>query len=135
MCPADSMHTALTGSEWARTVGSVADWITLGAFAITLVGLFSAFLTRGRLRSSVWSTPPGRSFTWTLFNAGASPVQQLAYHRAWITRTGRSVAGDGTIPLVHALLPGATFRIEIYDSEQVSWTGEERPDELRMPSP
>ncbi|MEV4689064.1 hypothetical protein [Microbacterium sp. LWH3-1.2] len=135
MGPADSILAAVTGSDWARIVGSTADWVTLGAFAITLVGLFSAFLTRGRLRSSVFCTPPARSFTWTLSNAGASPVQQIAYHRTWITRTGRPVAGDGTLPLVQALFPGETFRIEIFDAEQVSWSGDERHDELRMPSP
>lgn len=126
---------ALVGIDWERTVGNIADWVTLGAFAITLVGLFSAFLTRGRLRSQVFTTPSSRSFTWTLSNAGASPVRQIAYHRAWITRAGRPVAGDGTIPLVQALYPGENFRIEIFDSNDVRWSGDERADELRMPSP
>lgn len=124
-----------TSVDWERTVGNVADWVTLGAFTITLIGLLSAFLTRGRLRSSVFASPPSRSFTWTLSNTGSSPVQQIAYHRAWITRTGRPVAGDGTIPLVQALYPGESFRVEVFDSEDVSWSGDERANELRMPSP
>lgn len=132
---ANLLNPIATGIDWARTVGIVADWVTLGAFTITLIGLLSALLTRGRLRSSVFTTPSSRSFTWTLSNVGASPVQQIAYHRAWITRTGRPVAGDGTIPLVQALYPGEQFRIEVFDSEDVSWSGDERSNELRMPSP
>lgn len=135
MDSADSIIPAFASIDWQRTVGSLADWVTLGAFTITLIGLLSAFLTRGRLRSSVSTRPSPRSFTWTLTNAGASPVQQIAYHQTWITRTGRPVAGDGTIPLVQALYPGENFRIEVFDSEQVRWPGDERSDELRMPSP
>lgn len=135
MGSADSIIIKLTGIDWERTVGNIADWVTLGAFTITLIGLFSAFLTRARLRSQMFTTPSSRSFTWTLSNAGASPVRQIAYHRAWITRTGRPVAGDGTIPLVQALYPGEHFRIEVFDSEEVTWSGDERSNELRMPSP
>lgn len=62
-------------------------------------------------------------------------MHQLAYHRAWITRTGRPVAGDGVVPLVHVLYPGSHFRIEIFDSGEVMPSGKERSDELRMPSP
>ncbi|MBB2974828.1 hypothetical protein FHX49_000369 [Microbacterium endophyticum] len=129
-----SVAPILTRVDWERTVGNVADWVTLGAFTITLIGLLSAFLTRGRLRSSIFTAPPSRSFTWTLSNMGSSPVRQIAYHPAWITRTGRPVAGDGTIPLVQALYPGESFRIEIFDSEDISWSGDERANELRMAS-
>lgn len=132
---ADSIIPALTGIDWERTVGNLADWVTLGAFTLTLIGLLSAFLTRGRLRSYLFTTPSSRSFTLTLSNAGASPVQQIAYHRAWITRAGCPIAGDGTTPLVQALYPGENFRLEIFDSEEVTWSGDERSDELRMPSP
>lgn len=132
---ADSIIPALAGIDWERTVGNLADWVTLGAFTLTLIGLLSAFLTRGRLRSYLFTTPSSRSFTLTLSNAGASPVQQIAYHRAWITRAGRPIAGDVTTPLVQALYPGENFRLEIFDSEEVTWSGDERSDELRMPSP
>lgn len=123
------------GIDWGHVVSSLADWLTLAAFAITSVGLLSAFLTRGRLRSDVSTRPSSRSFTWTLSNAGASPVQQIAYRRMWITRTGRAVAGDGTEPLLQALYPGENFRLEIFDPDDVTWYGDERGDELRMPSP
>lgn len=135
MTSADPILRALMGIDWERSLGNVANWVTLGAFTITLIGLFSAFLARGKLLSRVFTTPPSRSFTWTLSNNGASPVQQIAYHRVWITRTGRPVAGDGAIPLVQALYPGSYFRIEIFDSAEVTQSGEARPDELRMPSP
>ena len=132
---AHSIAAALTRIDWPHAVSNVADWVTLGAFALTIVGLLSAFRARGRLCNHVSTTPSSRSFTWILSNTGANPVQQIAYHRTWITRAGRNVAGDGTVPLVQFLYYGENFCVHVFDSEEVTWSGDERLNELRMPSP
>lgn len=131
MSSAESILHTLTGISW----GAVADWLTIIAFVSTVIGLVSAILARGKLHCRVYTDPSSRSFTWTLSNAGANPVQQIQYHPTWITRTGRPVAGDGSIPLVQTLFFGEQFRVEIFDPEDQSWGGDERPNELRMPSP
>lgn len=129
MSSAESILHALTSINW----GAVADWLTIIAFVITVIGLFSAFLARGKLRSFIRADRDSRSFTWTLSNAGANPVQQIAHQRLWITQTGRPVAGDGGASLiVQVLYFGAQFRIEVFDPEDVSWGGDVRPNELRM---
>lgn len=129
-----STALGLSSVDVGRIIGGIADWVTIGAFVITLVGLLSAFLARGKLRIGVYGEPNSSSFSLTLSDTGSNPVQQIAYHRAWITRTGKPLAGDGTVPLVQALYPGESYYVHIFDAEVHEWSGEVRSNEARWGS-
>lgn len=130
MGPVSPIRDVLARVDWTRIVASVADWVTLAAFLITLVGVISALTTRGSLVTRVFTMTPWHSFTWTLSNTGASPVRYVAYHRVWITRAGQPNAGDDVTELIHELYPYGVFRLDIFDANNVKKLGEARSNEL-----
>lgn len=111
-------------------VVQVANWMTILAGLIAIVGVTSAFLSRPRLEIRVAHFT---NVTISLSNArGGRPVKDITVSQSIMDLRGRPLRGDGHMSLVTSLHRGEFAQIELHDPDDCIHMDPPREKEIRF---
>lgn len=110
----------------------VANWMTILAGVIAIVGVASAYLSRPRLELRVMHVVDA-TMNIHLSNArGGRPVKDITVSQSIMDQQGRLLRGDGHMSLVTSLHRGEFAQIELHDPDDCIHMDPPREKEIRF---
>lgn len=117
-------------STFDAVVVQVANWMTIVAGVIAIIGVTSAYLSRPRLQIRLTHST---NVIIPLSNPrGGRPVKDITVSQSIMDRQGRPLRGDGHMLLVSALHRGEFAVIELHDPEDCIHMDPPREKEIRF---
>lgn len=127
------MKLSDTPDVYNLVLTQVANWITIVAGMIAIVGLLAAFLARPRVTVQTFGTGP--SLIVSIENRGGRPARNISVGRALLNADDTSNAGDGEYPLATELHRRQLATVTLFEDGQVFYADDPRDREERIPVP
>lgn len=109
----------------------IANWLTIIAGLIAILGLMSAFLSRPRPEVNV--RRDRHNVMISLGNSrGGRPVKDVAVSQSIFDTEAHPLRGDGHIPLASALHRGEVVWVELHDPAQCHHSDAPRTGQMRL---